>query len=167
MMVAIGDTHSQDDHRLDGPVLDAVRRADRVVHTGDFTHEPVYDSLQAEAKALHAVAGNNDDPALASRLPETRTLQAFDRRVVVIHGHRHDETARSLLVRQEAADILVVGHSHRPRIRHLDDALEVNPGSYAEPRWYDAAFAVFERDNSGPVVRLKRTDGAELDRTRL
>lgn len=166
-LVAIGDTHGRDDHRLEGDVLGAVRRADRVIHTGDFTREPVYDALLDEAGELHAVAGNNDERPLADRLPETRTLEALGRRFVVTHGHGRDDTARSLLVRQEAADVLVVGHSHRPTIRRLDDALEVNPGSYADPRWYESAYAVFERVKPGPVVRLVRTDGTELDRAGL
>lgn len=167
MLVAIGDTHGREGHRLEGPVCEAVRRADWVIHTGDFTRKSVHDAFLAEADELHAVAGNNDDAALAERLPETRTLEAIGLCFVVAHGHGRDDTARSLLVRQEGADVLVVGHSHRPTIRRLGDALEVNPGSHADPRWYEPAYAVFEAADAGPAVRLLRTDGTELDREPL
>lgn len=167
VLVAIGDTHGTDDHGLSGPVLEEIRAADRVVHTGDFTREPVFDAIQAEAGHLLAVAGNNDDAAIRERVPETRTFEAFGRRFVVTHGHGRDDTARSLLARQEGADVLIVGHTHRPEIRDVGEVVEVNPGSYADPRWYEPAFAVVEREGGAPFVRLVRADGAELERAGL
>lgn len=167
MLVAIGDTHGTDDHRLSGPVLAVVREADRVVHTGDFTREPVLDAIRAEAGHLLAVAGNNDEAAVRERVPETRTFDAMGRRFVVTHGHQQDDTARSLLARQEDADVLMVGHSHRPEIRDLGEMVEVNPGSYADPRWYQPAFAVVERQGGDPVARLVHADGTALERVGL
>lgn len=164
MLVVIGDTHGTESHRLEGAVFDAVRTADRVVHTGDFTAEPVLEALRAETPALLAVAGNNDDAAVRARLPETRTFDALGRRFVVAHGHRRDDTARSLLARQEGADVLLVGHSHRPEIRTIGRVTEVNPGSYADPRWHEPAFAVVERQGGDTVARLVRPDGTTIRR---
>jgi putative phosphoesterase len=167
VLVAIGDTHATDGHRLSGETLAAVRAADVVVHTGDFTQPAVLDALEAEADRLVAVAGNNDGPGIRERVPETATVDALDRRFTVTHGHQQDDTARSLLARQEEADVLVVGHSHRPEIRRLGDVVEVNPGSYADPRWNEPAFAVVERETGALRARLVRPDGQEIDRGRL
>jgi putative phosphoesterase len=164
MPVVIGDTHGTDSHRLEGAVLDAVRAADRVVHTGDFTTETVLDAVRSETEQLLAVSGNNDDAAIRERLPETRTVDALGRRFVVTHGHRRDDTARSLLARQEAADVLLVGHSHRPEIRTVGSTVEVNPGSYADPRWHEPGFAVVERQAGDVVARLVRPDGSTIRR---
>lgn len=164
MLVVIGDTHGSDSHRLEGAVLEAVRAADRVIHTGDFTAEPVLEAVRSEAPNLLAVAGNNDEAAILDRLPETRTVDALGRRFVVTHGHRRDETGRSLLVRQESADVLLVGHSHRPEIRKVGQAVEVNPGSYADPRWHERAFAVIDREGGDPIARLVRPDGTTIRR---
>lgn len=167
MLVAIGDTHATAGHRLTGEALAAVRAADVVVHTGDFTRRAVLDAIEAEADALVAVAGNNDGPAIREQVPETATVDALDRRFAVTHGHQQDDTARSLLARQEAADVLVVGHSHRPGIRQLGDVVELNPGSYADPRWNEPAFAVVEWEGRDLRARLVRPDGREIDRGRL
>lgn len=167
MLVAIGDTHATDDHRLAGAALSAVREADLVVHTGDFTRAPVLDAIAAEAAELVAVAGNNDEPAVRERLPDTATVDALGRRLVVTHGHQQDDTARSLLAREEGADVIVVGHSHRPTIRELGDVTLVNPGSYADPRWYEPAFAVLEREGGDLGVRLVRPDGTTIERATL
>jgi putative phosphoesterase len=164
VLVVIGDTHATDDHHLEGAVLEAVRAADRVVHTGDFTAQPVLEAVRSEASELLAVPGNNDDATILERLQETRTFDALGRRFVVTHGHRRDDTARSLLARQEGADVLLVGHSHRPAIRTVGSVQEVNPGSYADPRWNEPAFAVVERHGGDTVARLVRPDGTMIRR---
>jgi len=167
MLVAIGDTHETAGHALEGAALEAVRAADLVVHTGDFTTEAVYDAVAAEADDLVAVAGNNDRPGLCERVPETRTFDALGRRFVALHGHGKDDTARSLLARQEGADVVLVGHSHRPTIRSLGEATLVNPGSYADPRWNEAAFGVLEASGGDLEARLVTPEGATLRRERV
>ena len=164
VLVVIGDTHGTESHRLEGAVLEAVRAAERVVHTGDFTAHPVLEAVRSEASELLAVSGNNDDAVIREQLPETRTFDALGRRFVVTHGHRRDDTARSLLSRQECADVLLVGHSHRPEIRTIGPVREVNPGSYADPRWNESAFAVVERQGGDPIARLVRPDGTTIRR---
>jgi putative phosphoesterase len=164
VLVVIGDTHGTDSHHLEGAVLEAVRSADRVVYTGDFTRERVLEAVLSETDELVAVVGNNDDAAIRERLPDTRSFDALGRRFVVTHGHRRDDTARSLLARQENADVLLVGHSHRPGIRTVGSVVEVNPGSYADPRWNEPAFAVVERQGGDTVARLVRPDGTTIRR---
>lgn len=164
MLVAIGDTHETEAHALSGAALKAVREADLVVHTGDFTTAAVYDAVAAEADELVAVSGNNDRPGVRERVPEIQTFDALGRRFVALHGHGKDDTARSLLARQEGADVLFVGHSHRPTIRSLGEATLVNPGSYADPRWNEAAFAVLKQSAGDLEARLVTPEGATLRR---
>ncbi|WP_276273422.1 metallophosphoesterase [Haloarcula litorea] len=159
MLTVVADTHGRDDHRLAGRTLAAVAAADRVVHAGDFTTETVLDAVASEAESLTAVHGNNDPPAVRERLPDTATLRWRDQTVVVAHGHEHSETALGMLARQEAADLVVVGHSHRPEIRDLDGAVLLNPGSYAEPRRYRPAHAELDADDERVRARLRSPDG--------
>ncbi|MDS0282586.1 metallophosphoesterase [Haloarcula onubensis] len=159
MLTVISDTHGTDSHRLTGRTLDAVRAADHVVHAGDFTTEAVYDAIAAEAAELTAVTGNNERRALRERLPAEATVEWGGYRLLVVHGHRHSDTALGMLARQEGADIVVVGHSHRPEIRELDGRLLVNPGSYADPRRYRPAHAELDVDDGALRVRLRSPDG--------
>jgi len=163
MLTVISDTHGTDDNRLSGRTLDAVRAADHVIHAGDFTTAAVYDAIAAEATALTAVTGNNERPALRERLPAEATVEWAGHRILVVHGHRHGDTALAMLARQEDADIVVVGHSHRPEIDELDGRLLVNPGSYADPRRYRPAHAELDTDEGALRVRLCSPDGDSFE----
>ncbi len=167
MLVAIGDTHGTDGHRLEGAVLDAVRQADLVVHTGDFTTEAVLDAVEDEAGNLAAVYGNNDGPAIRERLPATRVVEALDRRWVVTHGHDHGSAELGYLARENDADVVVVGHSHDPGVEHVGGVLLTNPGSYADPRWHRPAFAEFSMSGSRVDGRLRDPDGTVFHRFRV
>lgn len=162
MLAVIGDTHGRTDHRLAGRTLAAVREADLVCHVGDFTTTAVYDAIESEAKELRAVQGNNDDPELVARLPTVATFEWQGYRIVATHGHEHTDTALAMLARQEAAELVVVGHSHRPGIDRLDGATLLNPGSYAQPRGYGPAHAEIRANPEGLGIRLCQPDGTEL-----
>lgn len=165
MLAVISDTHGTDDHRLTGRTLDAVRDADHVVHAGDFTTEAVLDAIEREADGLTAVTGNNETAAVRARLPPVATVTWVGLQILVVHGHEHSETALGVLARQEDADVIVVGHSHRPEISELDGRLLVNPGSYADPRRYRPAHAELDTA-AGPLrVRLRSPDGETYETT--
>lgn len=162
MLTVVSDTHGTDDHRLSGRTLAAVREAETVIHAGDFTTERVYEAIAAEADELVAVRGNNEEPTLRERLPAVATHEWHDHRFVVVHGHEHDETSLSLLARQEEADVVVVGHSHRPELSVSFGCLVVNPGSYADPRRFRPAHAEVVDTEGGVRVRLCAPDGTVI-----
>ncbi|WP_336000818.1 metallophosphoesterase [Halorientalis halophila] len=155
MLTVVSDTHGRDGHRLEGRTLEAVRRADAVVHAGDFMTDSVLDAFQSEAATLYGVFGNNDEPGVCDRLPARRVVEHEDIRLVVVHGHEHTETALSLLGRQEAADLVVFGHSHRPGVHDADGVTLLNPGSHADPRRFRPAHAELERAESGPDATVR------------
>jgi len=167
MLTVVSDTHSREGHRLTGRTLDAVRDAEFVVHAGDFLTESVLDAFLAEAGAFAGVTGNNDTPAVRDRLPAQRVVESEGVRLVVVHGHEHSETALSLLGRQEDADVVVFGHSHRPGVHDADGTVLLNPGSHAQPRQYRPAHAEIERDEGGIVGRLVEPAGTVFERFRV
>lgn len=168
MLTVISDTHGRDTPRFDEQTRAAVREADHVVHAGDFTTEAVLDAIEAEATALTAVYGNNDSPAVRDRLTDVATLNWEGVRIVVVHGHEHSATALSMLARQEAADVVVVGHSHRPVVEELEaGCVLLNPGSYADPRRYQPAYAQLDRSDGTVRVCLESTDGTSVSTVTL
>lgn len=167
MLVALSDTHGTETMGLTDHLQDVLGEAEQVLHTGDFTTPTVFEAFEKRARQLVAVQGNRDTLALKERLPDTRTLEALDRRFVLAHGHQHDETALSLLGRQEQADVVLVGHSHRPRIAQYDTVTVINPGSHADPRGNQAAYVRFEQSEDGVVGRLRSVDGGEIDTVEL
>jgi putative phosphoesterase len=170
VIVVVSDTHGTDGHRLEERVLAAVRGAELVIHAGDFTTEAVYEAFEAEAGRdrdgggeFVAVAGNNDDGSVRSRVERTRVVERAGVRFVVVHGHEHDETALGLLGRQEGADVVVVGHSHRARWDPAGAVAVLNPGSHADPRWNRPAYAELEPTAEGLSGRLLTPDGDVLE----
>ncbi len=120
----ISDTHNL----LREEARQALAGVDRILHAGDICKREILQALEAIAP-LTAVRGNNDLGAWAEALPETALLQAEDVRVLVVH----DLATLTFDPRSEGIDVVVSGHSHRPRVERRGPVLYVNPGS-AGPR---------------------------------
>lgn len=166
MIAIVSDTHGRKTHRLSNAALTAVRNAELVVHAGDFTTESVLEAFEAESARVVGVAGNSDNPAVRTRLPETYTVTHDGLCIAIAHGHDHTDTALSLFARQEGADLIVVGHSHVPTVREIGSCTLLNPGSHAEPRGHRAAYATLKTDD-GVTGRLHELDGAVFETVAL
>lgn len=163
MLAVLGDTHRGAGHGLEGRTRAAIRAADAVAHTGDFTSPAVHDALAAECDRLHAVAGNNDDPALASRLPARTVFDAEGLTIALVHGHDHSAQALSLLGRAAGADLVAFGHSHRPEVQATAEVTLLNPGSHAAPRGHRPAHAELEAASGRVDGRLVEPDGTVVE----
>ena len=96
------------------------------MYHGAVGRPEILDELRRLAP-LTAVRGNVDRGPWADALPEATTVTVDG---VVIHvRHIGEEVDRDPGV----ADVVVVGHSHRPTCARRGDALWLNPGS-AGPR---------------------------------
>ena len=164
MLVALSDTHSRDGTRLSGETAEAVESASVLVHAGDFVTPEVLDAFESYGR-LYAVYGNNDPEAVRKRIPAERRFEWRGLRIVVVHGHEHTDTARSLLGRQSNADLVISGHSHDPGFREGIVPM-LNPGSHADPRWNRPAHAELEYDESDGLARgrLVEPSGETFDR---
>lgn len=159
MLVVLSDTHGTESPRLTPHLEETLAEADLLVHAGDFTTERVLDAFESRVDRLVAVAGNSDSTAVRKRLPETTTVEWDGLRLVLTHGHRHDETALSLLARQETADVAVVGHTHSPGSRSVGDLTILNPGSHADPRGSRSAYLAIERAVNAPRGEFRTVKG--------
>ena len=159
MLIVLSDTHGTDEMRLTPHLREQLARAECVIHAGDFTTEAVLDEYE-EFDRFVGVAGNSDTVAVCERLPERQTVEWEGRRFVVTHGHRHDWTTLSLLGRQEKADVVVVGHTHRPAVNRSSRMVVVNPGSHADPRGECGTYARFERTDAGVRGQVRTVSGA-------
>jgi len=164
MLVAVSDTHQREDPSLPRPLESTIEEAERLLHTGDFTAEAVLDQF-ADLAPLTAVSGNRDARQVLNRLPKTTTTEWAGRRFLLAHGHEHDDTALSLLARQEKADVIVTGHTHRPVIDAIGAVPHVNPGSYSDPRQYQPAYATAEEIADGLRLSLRNPNGEPFETT--
>ncbi|MGX1762507.1 metallophosphoesterase family protein [Streptomyces lydicus] len=136
-LLLIADTHlSQRAKVLPSQLLDEVPRADAVVHAGDWVDTATLDLLQARARRLIGVYGNNDGPELRARLPEVAYAELAGVRFAVVHETGPEQgRERRCAARFPECDVLVFGHSHIPWDSTADDRLRLlNPGSPTDRR---------------------------------
>lgn len=116
-----------------------------VVHCGDWKSLSTLEHVIAKAKEtnipVRGVLGNNDLDTeaflrLARSFPAHITLsegvdmfEAESKKIAAYHGH-HTPTLRRLR-ESDTYDVLCLGHTHKPKIEHVDDMLILNPGSTA------------------------------------
>jgi putative phosphoesterase len=123
-------------HDLPEKVWRAVDDADVVVHAGDWMDVTLLDALEARARRLIGVWGNNDGPVLRARLPEVARSDLDGLRLAVVHetGARSGREARCA-ARFPDTDVLVFGHSHIPWDTTTTTGLRLlNPGSPTDRR---------------------------------
>lgn len=163
MLVVLSDTHGTEDHRLTGAAHEAVDDADLVVHAGDFSTEAVLNAFRGVAADFRGVYGNTDDAAVRARLPPATTFTYAGVRVAVTHTRRGGHAGLTMFGREQGADLVVFGHSHRPTIDDAGDVVLLNPGSHADPRGNRQSFAVLEPTDSGLVGELRTVDGEPFE----
>lgn len=136
-ILVLADTHiARAGVPLPAAVLAALPCASLILHAGDVTHPAVLRALERYAP-VYAVAGNNDEPALAAQLPARACLRADGLTIGLVHGHGARGTT---FERAQAAfsaqpvDCVVFGHSHRPMVEWVDGRLYLNPGSPTQRR---------------------------------
>lgn len=120
----ISDTHSL----LRPEALEALEGVHRILHAGDIGNPTHLDAL-ARIAPVTAIRGNIDRGHWAEALPETVSLTIGGLRIHMIH----DRKALQADPGAEGWDVVISGHSHKPRIEETGTALWLNPGA-AGPR---------------------------------
>ena len=120
----VSDTHGL----LRPEVLDSLRDVTGIIRAGDVGRPEILDSMRELAPTL-AVRGNVDHGAWAEGLPSALVITVGAVRIYVHHGHEAPEAYAT----RAGCQVVVSGHSHKPRSEMRDGVLYVNPGS-AGPR---------------------------------
>ncbi len=111
-----------------------------IVHAGDIGSPNVIAGLQRIAPVI-AIRGNVDTENWAEHYPETQMVTLGGRRIYVLH----DIKTLQLDPVSIGVDVVVCGHSHRPRIETVRRVLYLNPGS-AGPRRFNLPVTVVTLD---------------------
>ncbi|HEY4583431.1 MAG TPA: metallophosphoesterase family protein [Lysobacter sp.] len=120
-----------DTHGLMRPeAFDALRDCERILHAGDIGDPGILATLETIAPVT-AIRGNNDTADWARDLPEARVVQLGDVAVYMLHD------LKELAVRPAGrhVDVILAGHSHKPRVDTREGVLIVNPGSAGRRRF--------------------------------
>ena len=112
--------------RLPDECVRRLKRADLILHAGDFVSAEVHREL-ARLGPLEAVHGNMDDDELKRMLPARRVVEVGEARIGMVH-----EPSR--ISGFEDCDAVVFGHTHMPEHDEQDGFQVFNPGSPTERR---------------------------------
>jgi uncharacterized protein len=126
-----------DTHGLLRP--EAIKRlagADHIIHAGDIGAPEVIAGLRMIAPTT-AVRGNIDAGEWAKDYPDTKLVVLGDRVLYVLHNLNEIKLEPAA----SGYDVVISGHSHRPKIETKNGVLYVNPGS-AGPRRFRLPIAV-------------------------
>ncbi len=136
-LLLTSDTHLPTRAReLPAELLARAQEADVVIHAGDWVDTAALDLLDAHARLLIGVYGNNDGPDLRARLPEVARAELGGLRFGVVHetGAARGRELRCA-ERFPDLDVLVFGHSHIPWDTTAPGGLRLlNPGSPTDRR---------------------------------
>ena len=128
----ISDTHGL----LRPEATKQLAETDHIIHGGDIGGPDVIEGLRRIAPTT-AIRGNIDAGEWAKDYPDTELVVLGGRTFYVLHNLKEillDPTASGF-------DVVVCGHSHRPKIERKNGVLYINPGS-AGPRRFKLPIAV-------------------------
>jgi uncharacterized protein len=112
-----------------------LRRADLIIHGGDFSAASVLEELRALGPPVHAVYGNADEPVLRDLLPKELVVEVEAVRIGVVHIPGPVAGREERLVRRfPRCDAVVFGHTHLPVVERAGGVWLLNPGSPTERR---------------------------------
>ena len=150
----ISDTHGL----LRPAALDVLRGSDFIVHAGDIG-EGVLETL-ATIAPVSAVRGNNDRAPWAERLSETLRLRFGE---VTLHV-LHDLADLDIDPQAAGVDVVVTGHSHRPKIERRGGVLYVNPGSAGPVRFkLPVAVALLQVAGKDVAARIVELESSRVE----
>ena len=135
----ISDTHGL----LRPEAVERLAGVDHILHAGDIGRPDVIENLRKIAPTT-AVRGNVDSGDWAAAYPMTAQVTLGGRSFHVLHNLAEldfDPAAAGV-------DVIVSGHSHRPRIETIGGVLYLNPGS-AGPRRFSLPIALATLELSG------------------
>jgi uncharacterized protein len=128
----ISDTHGL----LRPEAIKQLAGADHIIHAGDIGAPEVIEGLRRIAPTT-AIRGNIDIGEWAKDYPDSELVVLGGRSLYVLHNLKEiklDPAASGF-------DVIISGHSHRPKIEPKNGVLYVNPGS-AGPRRFKLPIAV-------------------------
>ncbi len=125
-----------------------------ILHAGDIGRPDVITRLRRIAPVT-AIRGNVDNGPWADHYPDTEIVRIGGRSFYLLHDIHELEIDPS----SSGVDVVISGHSHRPRVKTVDGVLYLNPGS-AGPRRFNLpiTLAILELNGGGlrPTVHHLR-----------
>lgn len=146
----ISDTHGL----LRPQAVTALRGSSIIIHAGDVGHADILGALRKIAPVV-AVRGNIDRNPSTSELPAAELIQLDGWSIFVLH----DLNDLDLDPFTAGFQVVISGHTHKPKTAKKDGVLYFNPGS-AGPRRFNLPISVgrlviSDKDVQAEIIELQ------------
>ena len=131
-VVILSDTHLSSMEGLDRRLIELVKKADAVIHAGDYTELGFFEELKEISNSFYGVCGNMDSYELKDRLEPVLVIEFEGVRIGITHpieGGPPLWTRKRARGKFEGVDLVIYGHTHFPDESYEDGILCFNPGS--------------------------------------
>jgi putative phosphoesterase len=139
----VSDTHGY----LHPSIASVFKGVQRIVHTGDIESPAILTAL-ARIAPVNPVRGNMDFGKWAAALPREDVMTVGTITICALH----DLTRLSMDTDAAGIDVVLSGHTHRPKASWQGGCLFLNPGSASLPRHGQA-----------PSVAILEINGAHVN----
>lgn len=132
-ILVLSDTHMPEKAKtLPEKILLELKKADLVVHAGDFVDLEVLDVIKKYCVNVKAVCGNMDSEQIRAKLPQKEIFSIGKFKIAVMHGYGPPNKLIEILLeafKKDKPDLIIFGHSHFAWNQKQEDILFFNPGS--------------------------------------
>jgi putative phosphoesterase len=150
-IAVVADTHLDHFESLPPRLLDALEKADVIIHLGDYHSKAFVDELRKSGK-FHGITGNHDNEQIRQELNQMEVVEVAGKRLGLIHGMIFPFGTQKRMkarFREDKIDILLYGHTHLATSRHVDGVFVFNPGTVtAQFPAYRGSFGMLSLDGS-------------------
>ena len=149
-IIVISDTHVPERaDKLPEKLLEDIKKADMLIHVGDFVSIEMLSELRSLCGNLKAVWGNMDPDEIKNKLPEKEIFNIGKHRIGIIHGFgAPDKMTENLssIFEKDKPDLIIFGHSHSALNEKKGGVIFFNPGSPTDK--------VFAKYNSYGIIEI-------------
>ena len=128
-IVVLADTHVSNISQLPEELVRLLKKADVIVHLGDYTGKQLLDELRQLGR-FEGVYGNIDSASIRRELPEERVLEVEGKRIALVHGWGAPfGLEEKIRARFPDVDAILYAHTHIPVNKVVEGVTVFNPGS--------------------------------------
>lgn len=131
-VVVLSDTHAKDLADLPEGILEDLKKADLIIHAGDYISKNLLDQLR-ELGDFKGVHGNMDSDEVKRELPDKDIFEVSGFKIGITHpsegGSPVGLKSRAKSKLGEDLDLLIYGHSHKPANESEGNTIYFNPGT--------------------------------------
>ncbi len=131
-VVVLSDTHAKGLKDLPERILEDLKRADLIIHAGDYTSRNLLDQLR-DLNNFKGVHGNMDAGEIKRELPDKEIFKIRGFKIGITHPPEGGSPfgLRKKVQSKLGGDLnlIIYGHSHKPVNKREGSTIYFNPGS--------------------------------------